>query len=120
MAAATMRQAQGGDCQTSGLSLQPLFSPQPSALSLSPGRNRQPSGFSPQAAAFLRASNYELPTTNSSRSGLKYPVAVRAVIFDFDGLIIDSETPLFDIWARIYEARGHRLTMDEWQHALGT
>ncbi len=45
---------------------------------------------------------------------------MRAVIFDFDGLIIDSETPLFDIWARIYETRGHRLTMDEWQHALGT
>jgi putative hydrolase of the HAD superfamily len=45
---------------------------------------------------------------------------VRAVIFDFDGLIIDSETPLFDIWARIYQERGQRLTMDEWQHALGT
>jgi HAD superfamily hydrolase (TIGR01509 family) len=45
---------------------------------------------------------------------------VRAVIFDFDGLIIDSETPLFDIWARIYDERGQRLTMDEWQHALGT
>jgi HAD superfamily hydrolase (TIGR01509 family) len=45
---------------------------------------------------------------------------VRAVIFDFDGLIIDSETPLFDIWARIYRDRGQRLTMDEWQHALGT
>lgn len=45
---------------------------------------------------------------------------MNAVIFDFDGLIIDSETPLFDIWARIYEERGQRLTMDDWQHALGT
>jgi HAD superfamily hydrolase (TIGR01509 family) len=45
---------------------------------------------------------------------------VKAIIMDFDGLIIDSETPLFDIWAEIYESRGQRLTMDEWQHALGT
>ena len=46
--------------------------------------------------------------------------AVRAVIFDFDGLIIDSETPLFDIWSAIYEEHGHVLTLDEWRHALGT
>lgn len=45
---------------------------------------------------------------------------VRAVIFDFDGLIIDSETPLFDIWSAIYEEHGHALTLDDWQHALGT
>jgi len=45
---------------------------------------------------------------------------VKALIFDFDGLIIDSETPLFDIWARIYADRGQQLTMNEWQHALGT
>jgi HAD superfamily hydrolase (TIGR01509 family) len=45
---------------------------------------------------------------------------VRAVIFDFDGLIIDSETPLFDIWTRIYAERGQHLTLSDWQHALGT
>lgn len=49
-----------------------------------------------------------------------YPSSVNALIFDFDGLIIDSETPLFDIWARIYESHGQRLTLDDWQHALGT
>jgi HAD superfamily hydrolase (TIGR01509 family) len=43
-----------------------------------------------------------------------------ALIFDFDGLIIDSETPLFDIWAEIYARYGQQLTIDEWQHALGT
>lgn len=44
----------------------------------------------------------------------------RAVIFDFDGLIIDSETPIFDIWAEIYRDHGGRLTMEHWRHALGT
>ena len=44
----------------------------------------------------------------------------RAAIFDFDGLIIDSETPIFDIWAGIYRAHGGALTMDHWRHALGT
>lgn len=43
-----------------------------------------------------------------------------AVIFDFDGLIIDSETPLFDIWASVYASHGATLSMQEWQHALGT
>jgi HAD superfamily hydrolase (TIGR01509 family) len=45
---------------------------------------------------------------------------VAAIIFDFDGLVIDSETPLFDIWASIYAEHGQTLTMDEWQHTLGT
>jgi HAD superfamily hydrolase (TIGR01509 family) len=43
-----------------------------------------------------------------------------ALIFDFDGLIIDSETPLFDIWASLYARHGAVLTLDDWQHALGT
>lgn len=45
---------------------------------------------------------------------------LRAVIFDFDGLVLDSETPLFDIWAGLYTERGQTLTLAEWQHALGT
>jgi HAD superfamily hydrolase (TIGR01509 family) len=47
-------------------------------------------------------------------------VPTSAVIFDFDGLIIDSETPLFDIWASVYASHGAELSMEEWQHALGT
>jgi HAD superfamily hydrolase (TIGR01509 family) len=47
-------------------------------------------------------------------------VAFAAVIFDFDGLIIDSETPLFDIWSEIYQQHGAELKLADWQHALGT
>ena len=45
---------------------------------------------------------------------------IAAVIFDFDGLLIDSETPLFEIWQEIYRERGCELGLDDWQHALGT
>ena len=44
----------------------------------------------------------------------------RGLILDFDGVIIDSETPLFRIWAEIYVEHGQTLTLDAWQHALGT
>jgi HAD superfamily hydrolase (TIGR01509 family) len=47
-------------------------------------------------------------------------VAFAAVIFDFDGLIIDSETPLFQIWQEIYSQHGASLALEDWQHALGT
>ena len=47
-------------------------------------------------------------------------MSFRAVIFDFDGLIIDSETPIFNIWSEIYRDHGGQLTMDQWRHALGT
>ncbi len=47
-------------------------------------------------------------------------MSIRALIFDFDGLIIDSETPLFDIWQAIYRRHGAELTIDSWRHALGT
>jgi HAD superfamily hydrolase (TIGR01509 family) len=47
-------------------------------------------------------------------------VSFSALIFDFDGLIIDSETPLFRIWQEIYVQHGAALTLEIWQHALGT
>lgn len=45
---------------------------------------------------------------------------VRAVVLDFDGLIVDTETPIFDAWFEAYRRRGHALSLDDWQHALGT
>jgi HAD superfamily hydrolase (TIGR01509 family) len=45
---------------------------------------------------------------------------VAAVILDFDGLIVDTETPIFEAWLSAYSRRGQPLTLDEWQHALGT
>ena len=43
-----------------------------------------------------------------------------AVIFDFDGLILDTETPILEVWQSVYRDHGCELGMDVWQHALGT
>jgi HAD superfamily hydrolase (TIGR01509 family) len=43
-----------------------------------------------------------------------------AVILDFDGLIVDTETPIFEAWRSAFARRGQELPLDEWQHALGT
>jgi HAD superfamily hydrolase (TIGR01509 family) len=48
------------------------------------------------------------------------PLPVAAVVLDFDGLIVDTETPIFDAWFEAYRRHGHELTLDDWQHALGT
>ncbi len=43
-----------------------------------------------------------------------------AVIFDFDGIVLDSETPEFESHRRIYERCGVTLTADEWCGVIGT
>jgi HAD superfamily hydrolase (TIGR01509 family) len=43
-----------------------------------------------------------------------------AIILDFDGLIVDTETPIYEAWRAAYRRRGHELQLDEWQHSLGT
>ena len=43
-----------------------------------------------------------------------------AVIFDFDGIVLDSETPEYESHRRIYERCGATLTVDEWCGVIGT
>ncbi len=45
---------------------------------------------------------------------------IRALIFDFDGLLVDTETPVFESWNRVYGEYGHQLELSRWQYALGT
>ena len=42
-----------------------------------------------------------------------------AVIFDFDGIIIDSETPEYESHRRIFDRCGIALTTDEWCDQIG-
>ena len=42
-------------------------------------------------------------------------------MFDFDGLILDTETPIFASWSRVFEEHASTpLTMDEWSSEIGT
>jgi HAD superfamily hydrolase (TIGR01509 family) len=44
---------------------------------------------------------------------------IKALIFDFDGLIVDTETPALVTWQKVYQDYGQELTLEMWQHALG-
>jgi HAD superfamily hydrolase (TIGR01509 family) len=46
--------------------------------------------------------------------------AIASIILDFDGLIVDTETPIFEAWLAVYRRHGQPLGLDQWQHALGT
>jgi len=45
---------------------------------------------------------------------------IRALIFDFDGLILDTELPEFQSWQEIYEENGCTLPIDLWAECIGT
>ena len=42
------------------------------------------------------------------------------MIFDFDGIVLDSETPEYESHRRIYERCGVTLTVEEWCGVIGT
>ena len=44
---------------------------------------------------------------------------IRALIFDFDGLLIDTETPALTSWQKVYRDHGQTLTLELWQGAIG-
>jgi HAD superfamily hydrolase (TIGR01509 family) len=48
-------------------------------------------------------------------------VEIRAVVFDFDGLILDTELPIYTSWCAAFEAHGAAPpTIAEWSAQIGT
>ena len=45
---------------------------------------------------------------------------MRALVFDFDGLIADTEGPEYRAWQETWADYGHELTLDEWVQCIGT
>lgn len=44
---------------------------------------------------------------------------LKALIFDFDGLILDTETPEFLVWQSIYREHGHEIPIEQWGRIIG-
>lgn len=45
---------------------------------------------------------------------------IRAVIFDFDGLILETEGPIFQSWSELYANYGQQLPAELWVKLIGT
>lgn len=46
-------------------------------------------------------------------------MSIRALIFDFDGLILDTESPLLSSWTEIFTQYGLTVSEQEWASLLG-
>ena len=44
----------------------------------------------------------------------------QALIFDFDGTILDTETPEYEVWAQLYRDHGATLELRDWGRGVGT
>jgi len=47
-------------------------------------------------------------------------VTIRGLLFDFDGLLVDTETPSRLVWEELYREHGHELPHDRWATLIGT
>ncbi len=45
---------------------------------------------------------------------------IKGLVFDFDGLIVDTETPEYHAWVETYRQFGAELTLEEWSQCIGS
>ena len=45
---------------------------------------------------------------------------IRAIVFDFDGLILDTEEPVYRSWLEVYQAHGEELPFEKWVEIIGS
>jgi len=45
---------------------------------------------------------------------------IRGLIFDFDGLILDTEMPVYTSWVELFQSYGEVLPFDDWAKIIGT
>jgi HAD superfamily hydrolase (TIGR01509 family) len=47
-------------------------------------------------------------------------MSLKAVVFDFDGTILDTESPDFQAWCEVYASHGQELDFEMWCTGVGT
>jgi HAD superfamily hydrolase (TIGR01509 family) len=47
-------------------------------------------------------------------------VTIKALIFDFDGLLVDTESPILVAWQEMFRESGTELPLDVWHTVVGT
>jgi len=45
---------------------------------------------------------------------------IRAIVFDFNGLILDTEEPVYRSWLEVYQAHGEELPFERWVQIVGS
>ncbi len=45
---------------------------------------------------------------------------IKALIFDFDGLILETEMPVYDAWRQCYKSHGHSLELEQYASCVGS
>src|SRR5690242_16470715 len=45
---------------------------------------------------------------------------LKAIVFDFDGLILDTEEPVYRSWLEVYQAHGEDLPFERWVQIVGS
>ncbi|RJF72534.1 HAD family hydrolase [Deinococcus cavernae] len=48
------------------------------------------------------------------------PDGLKAIVFDFDGTILDTETTEFRRWEALYRQHDRELALNDWQRGIGT
>lgn len=46
-------------------------------------------------------------------------MTIKALVFDFDGTILDTEVPDYESWQEVFQAHGTSLSLDEWAACVG-
>jgi HAD superfamily hydrolase (TIGR01509 family) len=45
---------------------------------------------------------------------------IEALIFDFDGLVVDTEMPIFESWKELFDSFGKELSFEKWITTIGS
>jgi HAD superfamily hydrolase (TIGR01509 family) len=58
------------------------------------------------------------PQGDNQTSACCWRFVIKALIFDFDGLMIDTETPEVQFWQDLFARHGQEFPLDEWVHSV--